>query len=145
MTVASRRFLLVRHGETVENVTKTVQGHRFGTLNDLGRSQAKLLGQALDGKKLAAASIAVADLAGHLSDVGPIPDGLGDAVGRAATVLLETLVEHREERLLMGGTANLTRNTADFGGSLRSVLEALEEQVVVLRLLAAQQVLQAQR
>ena len=45
----------------------------------------------------------------------------------------------REERLLLGGTANLTRNTADFGGSLRSVLEALEEQVVVLRLLAAQQ------
>ena len=65
--------------------------------------------------------------------------GLGDAVGRAATVLLETLVEHTEERLLLGGTANLTRNTADFGGSLRSVLEALEEQVVVLKLLAAQQ------
>ena len=40
---------------------------------------------------------------------------------------------------MLGGTANLTRNTADFGGSLRSVLEALEEQVVVLRLLAAQQ------
>lgn len=39
----------------------------------------------------------------------------------------------------MGGTANLTRNTADFGSSLRTVLEALEEQVVVLRLLAAQQ------
>jgi heat-inducible transcriptional repressor len=64
--------------------------------------------------------------------------GLGDAIGRSATVLLESLVEHSEERLLLGGTANLTRNTADFGGSLRSVLEALEEQVVVLRLLAAQ-------
>ena len=71
----------------------------------------------------------------HLNGSG----GLGDAVGRSATVLVETLVEHSEERLLLGGTANLTRNTADFGGSLRSVLEALEEQVVVLRLLAAQQ------
>ena len=39
----------------------------------------------------------------------------------------------------MGGTANLTRNIADFGGSMRPILEALEEQVVVLRLLAAQQ------
>lgn len=85
--------------------------------------------------KLSAASIAVADLASHLDGAG----GLGDAVGRSATVLLETLVEHTEDRLLMGGTANLTRNTADFGGSLRSVLEALEEQVVVLKLLAAQQ------
>ena len=71
----------------------------------------------------------------HLDGQG----GLADAVGRSATVLVETLVEHSEERLLLGGTANLTRNTADFGGSLRSVLEALEEQVVVLRLLAAQQ------
>ena len=95
----------------------------------------ELLGQALEGKKLSAASIAVADLASQLDGGG----GLGDAIGRSATVLLESLVEHTEERLLMGGTANLTRNTADFGGSLRAVLEALEEQVVVLKLLAAQQ------
>lgn len=95
----------------------------------------ELLGQALIGKKLSAASVAVADLASQLDGLG----GLGDAVGRSATVLVESLVEHREERLLMGGAANLTRNTADFGGSLRQVLEALEEQVVVLRLLDAQQ------
>ncbi len=93
------------------------------------------LGQALEGKPLSAASIAVSELAADLNGQG----GLGDAVGRAATVLVETLVDHTEERLLLGGTANLTRNTADFGGSLRSVLEALEEQVVVLKLLAAQQ------
>ena len=95
----------------------------------------ELLGQALDGKRLSAASAAVADLASQLGQNG----SLGDAVGRSATVLLESLVEHTEERLLLGGTANLTRNTADFGGSLRSILEALEEQVVVLRLLANQQ------
>lgn len=106
------------------------------TIEDYQLSQLReLLGQALEGKRLAAASIAVADLAARLDGSG----GLGDAVGRSATVLLESLVEHNEERLLMGGTANLTRNTADFGGSLRSILEALEEQVVVLRLLAAQQ------
>ena len=93
------------------------------------------LGQALEGKAITTASIAVSDLASQLVGHG----GLGNAVGRSATVLVETLVEHSEERLLLGGTANLTRNTADFGGSLRSVLEALEEQVVVLRLLAAQQ------
>ncbi|MGV0745749.1 heat-inducible transcriptional repressor HrcA [Mycolicibacterium sp. XJ870] len=99
----------------------------------------EMLGQALEGKPLAAASIAVSDLASHLNGGGSLAKGLADAVGRSATVLVETLVEHAEERLLLGGTANLTRNTADFGGSLRSVLEALEEQVVVLRLLAAQQ------
>jgi heat-inducible transcriptional repressor len=106
------------------------------TIDDQQLSQLRdRLGQAMEGKPLSVASVAVADLATHLDGRG----GLGDAVGRAATVLLETLVEHTEERLLLGGTANLTRNTADFGGSLRSVLEALEEQVVVLRLLAVQQ------
>jgi heat-inducible transcriptional repressor len=93
------------------------------------------LGHALEGKPITTASIAVSDLASQLVGHG----GLGNAVGRSATVLVETLVEHAEERLLLGGTANLTHNTADFGGSLQSVLEALEEQVVVLRLLAAQQ------
>ena len=34
----------------------------------------------------------------------------------SATVLVETLVEHPEERLVLGGTANLTRNVADFAG-----------------------------
>lgn len=96
----------------------------------------ELLGAALEGKKIPAASVAVADLAAQLG--GP-PSSLSDAVGRAATVLLESLVEHSEERLLLGGTANLTRNAADFGTSLRPILEALEEQVVVLRLLAVQQ------
>lgn len=99
----------------------------------------ELLGQALEGKQLATASVAVSELAVHLGGGTGMSRGLGNAIGRAATVLVETLVEHTEERLLLGGTANLTRSSADFGGSLRSVLEALEEQVVVLRLLAAQE------
>jgi heat-inducible transcriptional repressor len=117
-----------RVDQRIVELGDTIDEHQVGQLRDL-------LGKALDGKKLSAASVAVADLASRLNTAGT----LGDAVGRSATVLLESLVEHTEERLLMGGTANLTRNTADFGGSLRSVLEALEEQVVVLRLLAAQQ------
>jgi heat-inducible transcriptional repressor len=99
----------------------------------------EMLGQALVGKRLSVASTAVADLAGEIDGRSGLSNNLSDAVGRSATVLLESLLEHTEERLLMGGTANLTRNAADFGGSLRSILEALEEQVVVLRLLAAQQ------
>src|SRR5690606_23668019 len=102
--------------------------------HDLSRLR-EVLGGALEGKPLAAASAAVSDLVAQLGGQGRF----SDAVGRASTVLVETLVEHHEERLLLGGTANLTRNTADFGGSLRSVLEALEEQVVVLKLLDKQQ------
>lgn len=121
-----------RVDQRIVELGDVIDDHQLATLRDL-------LGKALEGKKLSAASAAVAELAGQLGAGGSRAGTLGDAVGRSATVLLESLVEHREERLLMGGTANLTRNTADFGGSLRPVLEALEEQVVVLRLLAAQQ------
>ena len=48
--------------------------------------------------------------------------------------MLETLVEHPDERVLLAGTANLTRATLDFPRSISPVLEALEEQVVLLRL-----------
>lgn len=132
------RLLLVvitdsgRVDQRIVELGQAIDDHQLSQLREM-------LGGALDGKKLSAASIAVADLASQLAPASGGPSGLADAVGRSATVLLETLVEHTEERLLMGGTANLTRNTADFGGSLRSVLEALEEQVVVLKLLAAQQ------
>jgi heat-inducible transcriptional repressor len=117
-----------RVDQRIVELGNTIDDHQLAQLRDV-------LGKALEGKRLSAASVAVADLASRLSQGGTF----GDAVGRSATVLLESLVEHSEERLVMGGTANLTRNTADFGGSLRTVLEALEEQVVVLRLLAAQQ------
>src|SRR6476469_4318033 len=50
------------------------------------------------------------------------------------TVLLETLVESHSDRIVLCGTANLTENTLDFP-AIRPVLEALEEQVVLLRLL----------
>ncbi|KUI23167.1 heat-inducible transcriptional repressor HrcA [Mycobacterium sp. IS-1496] len=132
------RLLLVvitdtgRVDQRIVELGDAIDEHELATLRDL-------LGQALEGKRLSAASVAVSDLASHLNGSPGISHRLADAVGRSATVLVETLVEHAEERLLLGGTANLTRNTADFGGSLRSVLEALEEQVVVLRLLAAQQ------
>ncbi|MEU6980426.1 MULTISPECIES: heat-inducible transcriptional repressor HrcA [unclassified Streptomyces] len=58
--------------------------------------------------------------------------------GTVTTVLatlLETLVEEQEERLMIGGTANLTRFGHDFPLTIRPVLEALEEQVVLLKLL----------
>jgi len=83
----------------------TIDDHQVSQLREM-------LGQALEGKRLSAASVAVSDLAVHMDGRG----GLGDAIGRSATVLLESLVEHTEERLLLGGTANLTRNTADFEG-----------------------------
>ncbi|MEO6793606.1 MAG: heat-inducible transcriptional repressor HrcA [Mycobacterium sp.] len=132
------RLLLVvitdsgRVDQRIVELGDSIDDHQLSQLREL-------LGAALEGQRVSAASTAVAELAGHLEGHSGLSPGLANAVGRSATVLLESLVEHREERLLLGGTANLTRNAADFGSSLRSVLEVLEEQVVVLRLLAVQQ------
>ncbi|MEV6082048.1 heat-inducible transcriptional repressor HrcA [Streptomyces parvulus] len=79
----------------------------------------------------------------RFSDVPGLVEDLPDAFeaedrGTVSTVLstlLETLVEENEERLMIGGTANLTRFGHDFPLVIRPVLEALEEQVVLLKLL----------
>jgi heat-inducible transcriptional repressor len=51
-----------------------------------------------------------------------------------SSVLFEVLVEPTNDRVVLGGTANLSQQTIDFP-AIRPVLEALEEQVVLLRLL----------
>ena len=55
------------------------------------------------------------------------------ARGRAA--LDDALVEEREERVVLAGTANLARFGTDFPLTIGPVLEALEEHVVLLKLL----------
>ena len=57
------------------------------------------------------------------------------AVAAVVASLLETVVERHEERVMLAGTANLARFGEDFHGAVRPVLEALEEQMVLLRLL----------
>ncbi|MGI8869517.1 MAG: heat-inducible transcriptional repressor HrcA [Mycobacteriales bacterium] len=61
-----------------------------------------------------------------------VPERLQPIMGSLVSVLLEALVEHPEERIVLGGTGNL--DAVDFPHSMRPVLEALEEQVVLLRL-----------
>jgi heat-inducible transcriptional repressor len=67
--------------------------------------------------------------------VDEVPPQLRPAMTTLSTVLLETLVERHDERIALAGTANLTRGgVLDFHGSLRPILEALEEEVVLLKL-----------
>ncbi|EWT03441.1 HrcA family transcriptional regulator [Intrasporangium oryzae NRRL B-24470] len=51
------------------------------------------------------------------------------------SALADALVEEREERVVLAGQANLARSGADFPRSIGPILEALEEHVVLLRLL----------
>ncbi|WP_054952304.1 heat-inducible transcriptional repressor HrcA [Flaviflexus massiliensis] len=57
-------------------------------------------------------------------------------VGAITAVLKDVMTDEAEERLVMAGTANLARTNLDFARTITPVLEALEEQVVLLRLFA---------
>jgi heat-inducible transcriptional repressor len=87
------------------------------------------INSALSGSQLAEAPIRIETLLD-----GASPE-LRAPMTTLSTVLLETLVEKREERIMLAGTANLTRSSVDFPGTIRPVLEALEEQMVLLKLI----------
>ncbi|WP_377643324.1 heat-inducible transcriptional repressor HrcA [Oryzobacter terrae] len=84
---------------------------------------------AIGGRTLAEAS----------AELGAVPEriepALRDLVRAIVTALQDSLVEEREERVVLAGTANLARVGPDFTTSLGPVLEALEEHVVLLKLL----------
>ena len=78
-------------------------------------------------------------LAEAAPELAAVPDrlepGLGDLARAIGTALQDSLVEEREERVVLAGTANLARVGPDFATNLGPVLEALEEHVVLLKLL----------
>ncbi|SEF32844.1 heat-inducible transcription repressor HrcA [Amycolatopsis pretoriensis] len=128
LTPARLMLVLITDNGRVDQ--RTVDLGDVVTEEDVARLRT-VLNTAMSGRRLNDAAARVAELPDQA------PGELRDALIRVTTVLVESLAEHPEERLVLGGTANLTRNVADFPGSLRQVLEALEEQVVVLKLLAA--------
>ena len=66
-------------------------------------------------------------------------DSLNQSDRRNMAVVISTLIEMAlekpEEKVVLAGTANLTRFRQDFSAQIHPILEALEEQVVLLRLL----------
>jgi heat-inducible transcriptional repressor len=86
-----------------------------------------VLNASLDGHRLTDVTSAVTDLPERLN---PADRSVAAAV---LSVIFETLVERHEERVVVAGAANLA--PADFARGLHEVLEALEEQVVLMRLL----------
>jgi heat-inducible transcriptional repressor len=57
-------------------------------------------------------------------------------VGAIVAILLDQVDANRQDKLLLAGTANLARSEGDFGGDITPLLDAIEEQVVLLRLIS---------
>ncbi|NVM96805.1 heat-inducible transcriptional repressor HrcA [Arthrobacter wenxiniae] len=64
-----------------------------------------------------------------------LPAAEQDIAHKLAHGLLQLARAAREDRIVLAGTANLARSNVDFPLSIGPVLDALEEQVVLLRLL----------
>ncbi|WP_345802649.1 heat-inducible transcriptional repressor HrcA [Microbacterium sp. AZCO] len=58
------------------------------------------------------------------------------AITAIVRFVAEELDEFRQDRLVMAGAANLARRESDFRGSIYPLLEAIEEQVTLLRLMS---------
>jgi heat-inducible transcriptional repressor len=124
--LAERRVMLVlitntgRVEQRVIELPEVVEDHRIAHLR-------AVLNSCLDGCGLGNVPDLVADLPERL----PAEDR--PVVATILSVLLETLVERHDEKIVFAGAANLAG--AGFSVGLRDVLEALEEQVVLMRLL----------
>ncbi|MDN3445315.1 heat-inducible transcriptional repressor HrcA [Microbacterium sp. APC 3901] len=80
---------------------------------------------------------AVSDAAERLQTLLAEDEHSNDIVLRAlATIVIDELGAFRQERLVMAGAATLARREQDFRGSIHPILEAIEEQVTLLRLMS---------
>ncbi len=126
--LGANRVLLVLIADTGRVEQRVVDTGAPMSEDLLGRLRSRILDRAL-GQPLV-------DVAERVSDVaeGFEPDER-PAVRAVLASLIETVVERHEERVMLAGTANLAAFGDDFNGRVRPVLEALEEQMVLLRLL----------
>ena len=125
--------LIVSTGR-VEQRLVDAPGHDGGTLEELrNRINAAVVGKRLD--------LASADVRRPARPRRRTPPRLGRRPRAAATAtpwsaaLADLLRAEREERIVVAGTSHLVRRGTEFPGELSTVLEALEEQVVLLRLM----------
>ncbi|MCU1417311.1 MAG: hrcA, partial [Schumannella sp.] len=83
---------------------------------------------ALGGQALAEAAVTLQAVP---ASVAPDRRAIAGVIARS---LAEQVAANRQDRLVMAGAANLARTESDFSGSIFPVLEAIEEQVTLLKL-----------
>ncbi|MEO7125282.1 MAG: heat-inducible transcriptional repressor HrcA [Nakamurella sp.] len=130
LSIGDRRLMLVvitDAGRVEQRVVETP----VDVDNDLIGRLRSLLGESIAGRSSGVAAIALADL----TDAAAPADK--EVVTAVAAVLRDALIDHPEERLMLSGTGNISGAWADQPATLRGVLDALDEQVTLLKLMAA--------
>ncbi|CAA9397092.1 MAG: Heat-inducible transcription repressor HrcA [uncultured Propionibacteriaceae bacterium] len=127
VSLSTNRIMLILITSTgrVEQRSLEVRSHDEETLASLRAAlNAATVGQST--------SQAAARLSALVSE---LPAELGVIGQTSIATLLEMLNSEASSRVVVGGVPNLTRSSEDFETTVKPVLEALEEQVVLLRLL----------
>ena len=91
------------------------------------------LGALLVGKPVREGLQKIAD---HLATPNVPESSRTAATAAIVRVVAEELEEFRQDRLVLAGAANLARRESDFRGSIYPLLEAIEEQVTLLKLMS---------
>lgn len=116
-------------------------------ITDSGRIEQRVVELAADAPELFLSSLRTQlnnAIAGHrLPEVADRISGILESyslserkdVAIIISCVIEMAMERPEEKVVLAGTANLARFREDFSTTIHPVLEALEEQVVLLRLL----------
>ncbi|HEX6364768.1 MAG TPA: heat-inducible transcriptional repressor HrcA, partial [Agromyces sp.] len=132
----------VRHVEVVELAPDRVL---CVLITDSGQVEQRLavLEQPVDEHTLSALRIRLNEIAGGrtMAEAAEALSGEIHAADRRHAEVLHTLAAtlaeqarvQRQDRLVVAGAANLVRTEEDFAGSILAVIEAIEEQVVLLR------------
>ncbi len=134
--LSQTRAMLVLITDTGRVEQRLISGREPVAEDTMVRLRAEL-GARLDGRPLSEAAQA-------LAGVGEQHTGAdGSFVAATVAALAEALAPDEQERVVIAGAANLTKYGEDFHLTVFPVLEALEEHVVLLRLLSESGVDQA--
>ena len=118
-------ILIADTGRVEQRILDLATEMSEGTLSELRNK----LNAQTQGKKLASLPTLLEAFEGNFAQPAQVN------VRNVISVILEMAIERNEERVVISGTSNLARHAPDFNESVHPVLEALEEQVVLLRLL----------
>jgi heat-inducible transcriptional repressor len=128
VTMTPRRLLLVLITSTGRVEQRIVETHDDVEEQLIGDLRSRL-NSALTGQRLTDAATSLAS----------VPETFAPAdrqlVAAVVASLLEAFTVEGEQRIAVGGAANLTRYGDDFERNVKPVLEALEEHVILLKLL----------
>ncbi|MFM1994847.1 MAG: hypothetical protein RLZZ610_364 [Actinomycetota bacterium] len=122
-------MLITNSGRIQQHVFEVPGSYESGDLEKLRN----LLNESLEGRPLG--EVASLVKAASSKSVGKVKQ----LAERVVPELLRLVDANSQEKIVLAGTSNLARREDDFPGSISPVLEAIEEQVVLLKLISEMQ------